>query len=75
MVFARQQTLKELAAPNMENQPFCININNNVNFEVKSGFIHLLPTFNGLAGEDPHTHLKEFYMVCIGMKLNGVDKE
>jgi hypothetical protein len=35
----------------------------------------LLPTFNGLAGEDPRTHLKEFHMVCVGMKPNGVDKE
>jgi hypothetical protein len=59
----------------MENQPLCINIDNNVNFELKSGFIHLLPTFNGLVGEDPHTHLKEFHMVCIGMKPNGVDEE
>jgi hypothetical protein len=75
MAVERQQTLKELAAPNMENQPLCININNNVNFELKSGFIHLLPTFNGLAGEDPHTHLKEFHMVCVGMKPNGVDEE
>jgi len=58
MTLARQQTLKELATPNMENQPLCINIDNNVNFELKSGFIHLLPTFNGLAGEDPHSHLK-----------------
>jgi len=75
MAITRQQTLKELAAPNVENQPLCINIDNNVNFELKSGFIHLLPTFNGLAGEDPHTHLKEFHMVCVGMKLNGVDEE
>jgi hypothetical protein len=75
MTVARQQTLKELAAPNMENQPLCINIDNNVNFELKSGFIYLLPTFNGLAGEDPHTYLKEFHMVCIGMKPNRVDEE
>jgi hypothetical protein len=75
MVVVRQQTLKELAAPNMENQPLCINIDNNVNFELKSGFIHLLPTFNGLAEEDPHTHLKEFHIVCVGMKPNGVDEE
>jgi len=75
MVVERQQTLKELAAPNMENQPLCINIDNNVNFKRKSGFIHLLPTFNGLAGEDPHTHIKEFHMVCVGMKPNGVDEE
>jgi len=75
MVVERQQTLKELAAPKVENQPLCINIDNNVNFELKSGFIHLLPTFNGLASEDPHTYLKEFYMVCVGMKPNGVDEE
>jgi len=54
---------KEFATPNMENQPLYINIDNNVNFELKSGFIHLLPTFNGLVGEDPYTHLKEFHMV------------
>ena len=39
MVVARQQTLKELAAPNVENQSLCKNIDNNVNFELKSGFI------------------------------------
>jgi hypothetical protein len=43
MAVARQQKLKELAAPNVENQPLCINIDNNVNFELKSDFIHLLP--------------------------------
>jgi hypothetical protein len=75
MAIARQQTLKDLAAPNVENQPLCINIDNNVNFELKSGFILLLPTFNGVAGEDPHTHLKEFHMVCVGMKPNGVNEE
>ena len=53
----------------------CINIDNNANFELKSGFLHLLPIFNGLAGEDTHTHLKEFHMVCVGMKPNGVNEE
>ncbi|KAL3582878.1 hypothetical protein D5086_017210 [Populus alba] len=73
MAVVRQQTLKKLAAPNMENQPLCINIDNNVNFDLKSGFIHLLPIFNGLAGEDPHTHLKEFHMVkaCSTCFLQG----
>jgi hypothetical protein len=75
MAVERQQTLKELAALNVENQPLCINIDNNVNFDLKSSFIHLLPTFNGFVGKDPHTHLKEFHMVCVGMKPNGVDEE
>jgi len=59
----------------MENQPLCINIDNNANFELKSGFIHLLLIFNGLVREDLYTHLEEFHMVCVGMKPNGVDKE
>ena len=65
MAVARQRTLKELAAPKMENQLLCINIDNNVNFELKFGFIHLLPTFDDFTGEDPHTHLKEFHMICL----------
>jgi len=75
MVVVQQQTLKELAASNVENQPLSINIDNNANFKLKSGFIHLLSIFNRLVGEDPHAHLKEFYMVCVGMKPNGVDEE
>jgi len=59
----------------MENQPLCINIDNNINFMLKSGFIHLLPIFNGLAKENPHTYLKEFHIICIGMKPYGGDEE
>ena len=74
MAIRQPRTLKELAAPTLENQPLCINVNN-ANFELKFGFIHLLPIFNGLAGEDPHAHLKEFHMVCNGMKPQAVDEE
>jgi len=45
MAVAQQQTLKELAAPNVENQPLCINIDNNVNFELKSGFYTFATNF------------------------------
>ena len=45
MVVTRQQTLKELGAPNVENQPLCINIDNNATFELRSGFILLLLIF------------------------------
>lgn len=31
-----------------------------VPFELKFGFIHLLPKFNGLASEDHNKHVKEF---------------
>ncbi|KAH9718388.1 hypothetical protein KPL71_022206 [Citrus sinensis] len=70
------QTLKELAAPNLDQQPLCIeNPNPQVNFELKSGMIHLLSTFHGLAGEDPNKHLKEFHVVCSTMKPAGVSEE
>lgn len=64
-----QRTLRELATPDMNQQPLCIEFPNiNVAFELKSGLIHLLPTFHGLVGEDPHKHLKEFHVVCSTMK-------
>ncbi|RDY06311.1 hypothetical protein CR513_09730, partial [Mucuna pruriens] len=31
-------------------------------YELKSGLIHLLPKVHGLAGEDPHKHIKEFHV-------------
>ena len=46
-----------------------------VAFELKSGMIHLLPTFHGLAGEDPNKHLKEFHVVCLSMKSVGISVE
>ncbi|KAH9716155.1 hypothetical protein KPL71_021360 [Citrus sinensis] len=70
------RTLKELAAPNLDQQPLCIeNPNPQVNFELKSGMINLLPTFHGLAGEDPNKHLKEFHVVCSTMKPAGISEE
>ena len=37
--------------------------------------IHLLPTFHGLAGEDPNKNLKEFHVVCSTMKPAEVSEE
>ncbi|KAL1104616.1 hypothetical protein V6Z11_D04G077300 [Gossypium hirsutum] len=41
-------------------------------FQLKLGLIHLLTTFRGMQNENPHTHLKEFHMVCTSMKPQGV---
>ncbi|KAI9126006.1 hypothetical protein K1719_003424 [Acacia pycnantha] len=47
---ANRHTLKELAAPDVNYQPLCIQYPNlAANFELKSGLIHLLPKFHGLA--------------------------
>ncbi|PNX80521.1 hypothetical protein L195_g036523 [Trifolium pratense] len=62
---AAEQTLRQLAAPDVNYNGLCIKYSDiDVPFELKSGLIHLLPKFNGLAGEDPHKHLKEFQVVC-----------
>ena len=73
---AEHKTLKEVANPNVNQQPLCIEFPNiDVAFELKSGLIHLLPTFQGLAGEDPYKYLKEFHIFCSTMKPQGVIEE
>ncbi|RDX74600.1 hypothetical protein CR513_45637, partial [Mucuna pruriens] len=65
------KTLKELTTPDVVYQPWCIQypqLEPTQTYELKSGLIHLLPKFHGLAGEDPHKHLKEFNMVCSTMR-------
>jgi hypothetical protein len=55
------RTLKELAGPDLDQKPLCINYPNIDNdFELISGLIHLLWSFCGCTGKDPHKHLKEF---------------
>ena len=69
-------TLKELAAPDLDQQPLCIWYPQlEVAFELKSGMIHLLPTFYGFAGEDPNKNLKEFHVVCSSRKPMGIFDE
>ncbi|KAL2250253.1 UNVERIFIED_CONTAM: hypothetical protein Sindi_2310000 [Sesamum indicum] len=71
-----ERTIKEMTSLDLNQQPLCIEYPNlDVDFELKSGLIHLLPIFRGLAGEDPHKHLKEFHVVCSGMRPQGVTEE
>ena len=70
------RTLKELAAPNLDQQPLCIQYPQlEVAFELNSGMVHLLPTFHGFVGEDPNKHLKEFHVVYLSMKPTGIYEE
>ena len=69
-------TIKELAVLDLDQQPLCIQYPQlEVAFELKSGMIHLLPTFRGFAGEDQNNHLKEFHVVCSSMKPMGISEE
>ncbi|RDX98203.1 hypothetical protein CR513_18912, partial [Mucuna pruriens] len=66
-----ERTLKELATPDVVYQPWCIQypqLEPAQTYELKYGLIHLLPKCHGLAGEDPHKHLKEFHVVCSTMR-------
>ncbi|XP_057247938.1 uncharacterized protein LOC130590061 [Beta vulgaris subsp. vulgaris] len=47
----------------------------NVTFELKSGLVHLLPSFHGLNGEDPIKHLTESHAVCTSMQPRGVKED
>ncbi|KAL0423829.1 UNVERIFIED_CONTAM: hypothetical protein Sradi_0917700 [Sesamum radiatum] len=67
-----ERTINEMTSPDLNQQPLCIEYPTlDVDFELKSGLIHLLPTFRGLVGEDPHKHIKEFHVVCSGMRPQG----
>ncbi|KAL0408191.1 UNVERIFIED_CONTAM: hypothetical protein Sradi_1753500 [Sesamum radiatum] len=71
-----ERTIKEMTSSDLNQQPLCIEYPTlDVDFELKSGLVHLLPTFRGLAGEDPHKHLKEFHVVCSGMRPQGITEE
>ncbi|XP_027118633.2 uncharacterized protein [Coffea arabica] len=75
---ANAQTLRELAAPDLTQQPLCITfpaLNDNIPFELKSGLIQLLPSFHGLPGEEPYKHLQEFDVVCNSMKPPKITEE
>nr|XP_027099241.1 uncharacterized protein LOC113718540 [Coffea arabica] len=75
---ANARTLRELTAPELPQQPLCITfptLAENTSFELKSGLIHLLPTFHGLSGEEPHKHIQEFDVVCSSMKPLGITEE
>src|SRR3954463_9261741 len=62
---AEQRTLRQLAAPDANYNGLCIEYPEaDPPFELEYGLTHLLPRFNGFAGEDPHKHLKEFQVVC-----------
>uniref|UniRef100_A0A803NX59 Uncharacterized protein n=1 Tax=Cannabis sativa TaxID=3483 RepID=A0A803NX59_CANSA len=72
---AQNRTLKELVVPNLGQQPRCIHYPPlDINFELKSNLIHLLPAFHGFLSEDPN-NLKEFHIVCSSMKLTSITEE
>ena len=78
ITMANNRTKRELAAPDLTQQPLCItfpNLNENTHFELKSGLIYLLPCFHGLSNEELHKHLQEFDVVRPRMKPPRITEE
>ena len=70
-----EQTLREWARQDVAQEPLCITYPDAANFELKTGLIHLLPNFRGVENEDPHKFLKDFHVVCSGMKPHNVTED
>ena len=71
-------TLRQLTAANITQQPPAVTIpalGDDNHFELKSGLIHELPKFHGLAGEDPIKHMGKFHNICISMKPANITEE
>ncbi|KAL4388102.1 hypothetical protein GQ457_09G014450 [Hibiscus cannabinus] len=52
------QTFRQLAVAPAVQQPLCITFpQGDTPFQLKTGLIHLLPTFHGIPSENPHKHL------------------
>ncbi|KAL0439141.1 UNVERIFIED_CONTAM: hypothetical protein Slati_2397100 [Sesamum latifolium] len=76
MAIIPERTIKDMTSPDLNQPSLCIEyLDLEVNFELKSGLIHLLPTFRGLAGEDPHKHLKKFHVVYSGMRPQRITEQ
>jgi len=62
--------------PDVMYQPWWIQYpETEVSYELKSGQIHLLPKFHGLAGKDPQKYLKELHVVCSTMQLHDIHED
>ncbi|KAJ9567080.1 hypothetical protein OSB04_003046 [Centaurea solstitialis] len=71
-----EQTLRQLATQDVAQTPICIRYpTGNPNFALKTGLVHLLPTYHGLENEDPNKHLKQFHIVCLSMKPAEVSED
>ncbi|XP_047177365.1 uncharacterized protein LOC124844463 [Vigna umbellata] len=65
-----------MVAPDFTYESLCIQYpDEDVPFVLKTGLIHLLPKFHGLASECTNKHLKDFQYVCSSMRPQDVPKD
>ncbi|BBN69371.1 hypothetical protein Prudu_910S000300 [Prunus dulcis] len=66
LIVQPRKPLREFSIPKVTDQPSCIVYPQLTvdRFELKSGMIHLLPTYYGNTTEDPYMHIKQFFEIC-----------
>ncbi|KAI5338618.1 hypothetical protein L3X38_017889 [Prunus dulcis] len=77
LIVQPRKPLREFSIPKVTDQPSCIVYPQLTvdRFELKSGMIHLLPTYYGNTTEDPYMHIKQFFEICATLKIQGLDDE
>ncbi|CAL2256442.1 unnamed protein product [Prunus armeniaca] len=77
LVVQPRKPLHEFSIPKVTDQPSCIVYPQLTvdRFELKSGMIHLLPTYYGNTTEDPYMHIKQLFEICGTIKIQGLDDE
>ncbi|CAL9029458.1 unnamed protein product, partial [Prunus brigantina] len=77
LVVQPRKPLREFSIPKVTDQPSCIVYPQLTidRFELKSGMIHLLPTYYGNSTRDPYMHIKQFFEICATIKIQGLDDE
>ncbi|KAI5351553.1 hypothetical protein L3X38_004444 [Prunus dulcis] len=77
LIVQPRKPLREFSIPKVTDQPSCIVYPQLTadRFELKSGMIHLLPTYYGNTTEDPYMHIKQFFEICATIKIQNLDDE
>ncbi|CAM8978194.1 unnamed protein product [Rhodiola kirilowii] len=71
-----EPTMKELSAPDFQNQPWCIDEGPELaEIEIKTAVVHHLPKFSGRQGESATKHLQSFHGICQTLRPYGVSVE
>ncbi|CAM8905342.1 unnamed protein product [Rhodiola kirilowii] len=68
--------MRELCAPNFQNQPWCIYEGLELaEIEIRTGVVHHLPKFTGRQGESATRHMQTLHGICQTLRPYGVSVE
>ena len=71
-------TLRQLTAPNLNTQPLAVTypgFDDGTKFELRAQWVHFLPKFQGLSGENPNKHLQEFQSLMETIRPSDVTED